>query len=138
MRKYIIFWGFLCLCLELAAQTYPKEGNVIRILTYNTHYCKGGTDPGSINDANTRLLASVIKTLDADVVSLQELDSAANSRGKRYLLEQIGKATGLNYTPVYGSALKWDGGSVGCGSLIKTIYPISKIKRSLCPATSHA
>ena len=44
MRKYIIFWGFLCLCLELAAQTYPKEGNVIRILTYNTHYCKGGTD----------------------------------------------------------------------------------------------
>ena len=65
--------GFLCLCLELAAQTYPKEGNVIRILTYNTHYCKGGTDPGSINDANTRLLASVIKTLDADVVSLQDL-----------------------------------------------------------------
>ena len=133
MRKYIIFWGFLCLCLELAAQTYPKEGNVIRILTYNTHYCKGGTDPGSINDANTRLLASVIKTLDADVVSLQELDSAANSRGKRYLLEQIGKATGLNYTPVYGSALKWDGGSVGCGSLIKTIYPISKIKKIALP-----
>ena len=133
MRKYIIFWGFLCLCLELAAQTYPKEGNVIRILTYNTHYCKGGTDPGSINDANTRLLASVIKTLDADVVSLQELDSAANSRGKRYLLEQIGKATGLNYTPVYDSALKWDGGSVGCGSLIKTIYPISKIKKIALP-----
>ena len=83
MRKYIIFWGFLCLCLELAAQTYPKEGNVIRILTYNTHYCKGGTDPGSINDANTRLLASVIKTLDADVVSLQELDSAANRQSDR-------------------------------------------------------
>ena len=133
MRKYIIFWGFLCLCMELVAQTYPKENNVIRILTYNTHYCKGGGDPGSISDANTRLLASVIKTLDADVVSLQELDSATNSRGKRYLLEQIAKATGLNYIPVYGAASSWEGGSVGCGSLIKKAYPISKIKKIALP-----
>lgn len=28
MRKYIIFWGFLCLCLELVAQTYPEGNNV--------------------------------------------------------------------------------------------------------------
>lgn len=133
MRKYIIFLGAIYLCLSLSAQTYPKDSHIIRILTYNTHYCKGGTDPGSINDANTRLLASVIKTLDADIVSLQELDSATNSRGKRYLLEQIAKATGLNYTPVYGSASKWDGGSIGCGSLIKTAYPVMKIKKIALP-----
>lgn len=133
MRKYIFFWTFLWMCLELSAQTYPKDNNVIRILTYNTHYCKGGTDPGNISDSNTRLLASVIKVLDADVVSLQELDSATNSRGKRYLLGQIAKATGLEYTPVYGAASKWDGGSVGCGSLIKKFLSVSKIKKIPLP-----
>ena len=133
MRKYIFFGTFLWICLQLSAQTYPKDNNVIRILTYNTHYCKGGTDPGNINDGNTRLLASVIKTLDADVVALQELDSAANSRGKRDLLEQIAQATGLDYTPVYGAASKWDGGSVGCGSLIKKSFSVNKIKKIALP-----
>ncbi|MCP9612775.1 endonuclease/exonuclease/phosphatase family protein [Coprobacter tertius] len=128
MKKYIFFCTLLCMCLELSAQTYPKDNNAIRLLTYNTHYCKGGTDPGTISDSNTRLLASVIKTLNADIVSLQELDSAANSRGKRYLLGQIAQATGLDYTPVFGAAANWDGGRLGCGSLIKKSFPISKIK----------
>jgi len=83
------------------------------LLTYNSHYCKGGTDPGNINSYNTQRFALVIKTLDADIVSLQELDSAANSRGKRYLLNEIAQATGLNYTPVYGKAASYDGGSIG-------------------------
>ena len=125
MKKYLLLLvGALCFCLNIVAQTYPKKANVIRLLTYNSHYCKGGTDPGNINSYNTQRFALVIKTLDADIVSLQELDSAANSRGKRYLLNEIAQATGLNYTPVYGKAASYDGGSTS-----QTVRP----KRSFRP-----
>ena len=69
MKKYIIALGVLCLCLELVAQSYPKKKNAIRILTYNTHYCKGASDPGEIAKENIEHLAQIIKTLDADIVA---------------------------------------------------------------------
>lgn len=44
-------------------QSYPKAPGTIRLLTYNTHYCKGGYDPGEINESNVKKLAQVIKAL---------------------------------------------------------------------------
>ena len=62
MKKITLLLAFfICLNISLNAQTYPKKENVIRLLTYNTHYCKGGSDPGSIDDYNTQRLASVIE-----------------------------------------------------------------------------
>ena len=59
MKKITLLLAFfICLNISLNAQTYPKKENVIRLLTYNTHYCKGGSGPGSIDDYNTRRLAS--------------------------------------------------------------------------------
>lgn len=111
------------------SQTYPKQDGVIRLLTYNTHYCKGGTDPGSLNDLNTKRFANILKALDADVVALQELDSAANGRWKRVLLDDIAKWSELDYVQVYGIAADYDGGSVGNGTLVKRWLPIKKIKK---------
>ena len=108
------------------AQTFPKAKNAIRILTYNTHYCKGATDPGAINKENTEKLAQIIRAMDADIVALQELDSASVHRGSRYLLKEIADATGIEYVPVYGNATSFDGGSIGCGVLIKKNLPIRK------------
>lgn len=86
----LLLAGLLCASNSFS-QTYPKQDGVIRLLTYNTHYCKGGTDPGSLNDLNTKRFANILKALDADVVALQELDSAANGRWKRVLLDDIAK-----------------------------------------------
>lgn len=90
------------LCFGVVAQEYEKKRGTIRLLTYNTHYCKGAADPGTISEENVHNLARIIKALDADIVALQELDSASLHRGGRYLLKDIADATGSEYTPVYG------------------------------------
>ena len=124
----LLLAGLLCASNSFS-QTYPKQDGVIRLLTYNTHYCKGGTDPGSLNDLNTKRFANILKVLDADVVALQELDSAANGRWKRVLLDDIAKWSELDYVQVYGIAADYDGGSVGNGTLVKRWLPIKKIKK---------
>ncbi len=121
---------FLLIEFNIEAQMYDKEYiNTIRLMTYNTHYCKGGSDPGKIDMNNTRKLAQVIKALDADVVALQELDSASRGREYRYLLKQIADATGIEYIDIYGNADTFDhGASLGCGVLVKKTIPIKNRK----------
>lgn len=128
LRKVILFFISIIFIVPLSAQIVPKEKKSIRILTYNTHYCKGATDPGMINVENTKKLAQVIRMVDADVVALQELDSAAVGRGARYLLKEIADAAGSGYVPYYGNAAPLDGGSIGCGVLIKNTLPVKGIQ----------
>lgn len=121
MKKAILLSIVLAGTLfSVKPQSYPKAPGAIRLLTYNTHYCKGGYDPGEINESNVKKLAQVIKALDADVIALQELDSASQSRGNRYLLHEIAKHTGIEYTDVYANAARFDKkGSIGCGALVR-------------------
>lgn len=128
MKKFVLLFFVCCFLFGLDAQTYPKAPGVIRLLTYNTHYCKGGSDPGSIDNYNTRRVALVIEALDADVVALQELDSAASSRGRRDLLKQIAEYSNIDYQRVFGGAENYDGGKVGPGVLVKKEFPITKKK----------
>lgn len=126
MKKAILLSIVLAGTLfSVKPQSYPKAPGTIRLLTYNTHYCKGGYDPGEINEGNVKKLAQVIKALDADVIALQELDSASQSRGNRYLLREIAEHTGIEYTDVYANAARFDKkGSIGCGALVKKNLPI--------------
>lgn len=128
LRKLFFIGAALLLSVCVSAQNYNKEKGVIRLLTYNTHYCKCATDPGTINKENTQKLAQVIKAMDADVVALQELDSASVHRGNRYLLKEIADATGMEYVPYYGNAAPFDEGSIGCGVLVKNTLPVKDIQ----------
>lgn len=128
LRKLFFVGAALLLSVCVSAQNYNKEKGAIRLLTYNTHYCKGATDPGELTKDNIEKLGKVIKALDADVVALQELDSAAVGRGARYLLKEIADAAGSGYVPYYGSAAPFDEGSIGCGVLIKNTLPVKGIQ----------
>lgn len=128
LRKLFFVGAALLLSVCVSAQNYNKEKGAIRLLTYNTHYCKGATDPGELTKDNIEKLGKVIKALDADVVALQELDSASIHRGNRYLLKEIADATGMEYVPYYGNAAPFDEGSIGCGVLIKNTLPVKGIQ----------
>lgn len=127
MQKVLTLFILLVLTsvCSVDAQTYPKAPGVIRLLTYNTHYGKGGGSPGVMNDSNIVNLGRVIRALDADIISLQELDSASQGRGNRYLLRDIAQSTGLDYADFYGNAQPFDkNGSIGCGALVKKSLPV--------------
>lgn len=127
MQKVLTLFILLVLTsvCSVDAQTYPKAPGVIRLLTYNTHYGKGGGSPGVMNDSNIVNLGRVIRALDADIISLQELDSASQGRGNRYLLCDIAQSTGLDYADFYGNAQPFDkNGSIGCGALVKKNLPV--------------
>lgn len=128
LRKLFFVGAALLLSVCVSAQNYNKEKGAIRLLTYNTHYCKGATDPGELTKDNIEKLGKVIKALDADVVALQELDSASIHRGNRYLLQEIADAAGSGYVPYYGNAAPFDEGSIGCGVLIKNTLPVKGIQ----------
>ena len=125
-----IFFTFVMsfLCFGVVAQEYEKKRGTIRLSTYNRQYCKGAADPGTISEENVHNLARIIKALDADIVALQELDSASLHRGGRYLLKDIADATGSEYTPVYGNAASFDHGSIGCGVLVRKKRSVKNIE----------
>lgn len=118
-KKSSLLLLLLMFSFAMSAQNYPKAEGALRIMTYNSHYCKGSTDPGKINEENVERFASVIAMLKPDVIAIQELDSACVHRGSRFLLQDIAKATGLEYVPIYGSAAPFDHGTIGCGALIR-------------------
>ena len=125
MKKFVLLFLICFITFGITAQTYPKAPGVIRLLTYNTHYGKGGGNPGVMNDSNIVNLGRVIRALDADIISLQELDSASQGRGNRYLLRDIAQSTGLDYADFYGNAQPFDkNGSIGCGALVKKNLPV--------------
>ncbi len=99
-----------------------KSDNTIRLMTYNSFYCKGNNGDASKNGftaRNTANFARVIKTLSPDMISIQELDWHASDRGNRELLNDIADATGEKWKVVFGQAADYAGGKIGPGMLIK-------------------
>lgn len=112
---------------------YAKaEGNV-RIMTYNCFYCKSNTASKTFSDEHTADFAKVIKALNPDVVVIQELDSGTTERNKRYLLDDIRRATGLDYDLFFGSAAPYSNGKIGPGVLYKRAMQPTSIKKIALP-----
>lgn len=99
---------------------YPKTPqSAIRLMTYNSYYCRSNTGTPAVSQTNTENFARVIKTLDADIVAIQELDKGALNRNKRDLLQEIADATGIDYQVVFAPAADYMGGKIGPGVLVK-------------------
>ena len=112
---------------------YAKAPGTIRLMTYNSFYCKSNTGSKIFSEEHTRNFGEVIKALHPDVIAIQELDSACNGRSQRYLLQEIQQAAGDDYKIVFGSAAPFDGGKIGCGVMYKKTLQPTAIRQVALP-----
>lgn len=109
--------------LEIEAFT-----DTLRILTYNVRNCRGLDDK-----VDYQRIADIILRIDADIVALQELDSATTRSDRVAVLTELSKLTELHAT--YSASIDYQGGKYGVGTLSKK-RPVSVEKIAL-PGTEE-
>ncbi len=85
---YLIMLAYIAGVMNLNAITPLQEKNRVKIMSYNVHNAIGLD-----HISNTRRIADVINRSGADIVALQELDSATVRSGGRYILGEIAEET---------------------------------------------
>jgi endonuclease/exonuclease/phosphatase family metal-dependent hydrolase len=103
-----------------------------KIMSYNIHNATGID-----NVTDYARIAAVIRSIDADVVAIQEIDSVTQRSGGVFVLKEIAEHAKMELT--FGASIPFQGGKYGIGILskekpasIKSIaLPGSEEKRSL-------
>lgn len=96
---------FLLFCFVLAEAAHANT-NTFRVMTYNIHHARG-TD-GKVDVAR---IAALIRTQQVDIVALQEVDRGTQRTGRRDLLAELAKLTGMH--PSFGKNINHQGGEYG-------------------------
>lgn len=81
----------------------------VRMVTYNVGVFH------KYDDNSTDMVASMMKELGVDIISLNELDSMTNRTGRRYQLKEFADKMGDGWDYRFGRAIPHDGGSYGVG-----------------------
>ena len=115
--------AFLLICgAALPVDATPR---VVRVLTYNIHHGEG-TD----RRFDLERLAAVIKSVNPDLVGLQEVDDkTARSNGVDQTA-RLGELTGLR--AIFGKAMDYQGGAYGLAILSR--WPIVESRTHPLPA----
>ena len=111
--KQRIFLAFMLVGFTLAV----FGQNQLKVMSYNVRHCAG---MDMIVDYDRT--AAVIAEQQPDVVALQELDSMTGRSGQHNQLGEL--ANRIQYYPVFGSAIDYDGGKYGVGILTRE-QPVS-------------
>jgi len=113
-----------CATMQPAPSSSSPE---LRFLVYNIH---AGKDAAGVD--NLGQVARLIRDTGADVVLLQEVDSATRRSGAVDQLEELRRSTGMH--AAYGRTLNFQGGGFGIALLSR--FPIRT--RHLLPLSSDA
>ena len=111
-----IFYSLVCLGADSRdpeSQDNAQNGS-LKILTYNVRNCVGLD-----KSTDYQRIADVIKRIDADVVALQELDSATSRSKNIVVLNELAART--NLFPSYSASISFQGGKYGIGVLTREI-----------------
>lgn len=101
---------FLLFIHQAWSQTEIDSNKVVRVLSFNILH--GATTKG---DFDLDIIAGVIKRTKPDFVALQEVDFMTNRARKYDLVTELGWRTRM--APLFGKAMKYDGGEYGEGVL---------------------
>jgi endonuclease/exonuclease/phosphatase family metal-dependent hydrolase len=83
-----------------------------RIMSYNIHNATGMD-----NVTDYKRIAAVIKSIDADVVAIQEIDSVTQRSNGVFVLKEIAEHANMELT--FGASIPFQGGKYGIGILSK-------------------
>jgi endonuclease/exonuclease/phosphatase family metal-dependent hydrolase len=121
--KRIFLWGFaLAFCLTSAiAEETP---GTFRVMTYNIHHGEG-TD----GKVDLERIAALIKSERADIIALQEVDRGVARSGRRDLVAELARLTGMNGR--FEKNIDHQGGEYG--NAILTRFPILEEKNAHYP-----
>lgn len=97
-------------CLAGCGQGKKASSSEWTLASYNIRNAKGLDGQVSYDR-----IAEVVKKLDADAVAIQEADSATQRSHGLFVLQELGRRTGMY--PVYAPAIDFDGGTYGIGML---------------------
>lgn len=104
---------------QAQCQVKVDSSRVLRVLSYNIYH--GETMTG---DFDLDLIASVIKSVNPDLVALQEVDFYTRRAKHMDLATELGMRTGL--APLFGRAMPYDGGEYGEGILSRYSFLSSR------------
>ncbi len=122
MKRIIVllFCALMCATFYQAVCQEPVDSSrVVRVLSFNIFH--GETMKG---DFDLDLIASVIKSVDPDLVALQEVDFYTRRAKHMDLAAELGLRTGL--APLFGRAMYFDGGEYGEGILSRYSFLSSR------------
>lgn len=115
--KLSILILFLCsMSMGLYAQ---QDSNTIEVISYNIHHGANKDELLTIDK-----MGAFLKSSNADLVGLQEVDSLCNRSGKTDQMKELAEATGMY--AAFGRHFPYDGGSYGLGLL--SAFPLSDIR----------
>lgn len=114
--KIFLLLFSVCFCFVGNAQESTEENrNIIRVLSYNILH---GATTKRTNDLN--VVADVIKTINPDIVALQEMDYKTNRADSRDITTGIAQKT--NMISIFAKAVDFDGGEYGQAVLSKNTF----------------
>lgn len=97
---------------ESSSETTSLNKDVIRVLSYNIHH-----GVGIDNKLDLERIAKVIKSVQPDVVSLQEVDQQVSRSNNIDQAKELARLTNMQY--VFGSSIKLGNGKYGNAVLTK-------------------
>ncbi len=103
------------LASQPAAAQIENDPDVVRILSYNVKHGLGMDD-----QVDLERIASVIRMLEPDIVTLQEIDSVVSRTGFEDQAAVLGELTGMR--AVFGGFMDYQGGRYGMALLSR--YPV--------------
>lgn len=93
-----------------APSSDPGQVTTLRILTYNIHHGAGNDEV-----LNLERIARLIRSLDPDLVALQEIDNRTERTGGVNQAAELGRMTGMG--SVFGPFMDYQGGQYGMAVL---------------------
>lgn len=97
-------------CADKPEQRSTSATDTLTVLAYNIHHGEGMDEV-----LDLERIAALIRSVDADVVTVQEVDSVAARTNMVDQAKELGRLTGM--TPLFGSFMPYDGGAYGMAML---------------------